>query len=126
MVQQYHDILTRNAFGNYRTLLREMTVSPIMGTYLTLVNSKKADPATNAQPDENYIRELWQLFSVGTFRLNLDGSVQLDGQGRPLETYTIAEIQEGARALTGWIYAPRQVSRRAITPLNPIRADDYH
>jgi uncharacterized protein (DUF1800 family) len=105
MVQQYNDILTRNAFGNYRTLLREMTVSPIMGTYLTLVNSKKAQ--ASAQPDENYIRELWQLFSVGTFRLNIDGSLQLDGQGRPLETYTIAEIQDGARALTGWVYAPR-------------------
>jgi uncharacterized protein (DUF1800 family) len=51
MVQQYNDILTRNAFGNYRTLLREMTVSPIMGTYLTLVNSKKAQ--ASAQPDEN-------------------------------------------------------------------------
>jgi uncharacterized protein (DUF1800 family) len=104
MVQQYNDILTRNAFGNYRTLLREMTVSPIMGTYLTLVNSKKAQ--ASSQPDENYIRELWQLFSVGTFRLNIDGSLQLDAQGRPLETYTIAEIQEGARALTGWVYAP--------------------
>jgi uncharacterized protein (DUF1800 family) len=104
MVQQYNDILTRNAFGNYRTLLREMTVSPIMGTYLTLVNSKKAQ--ASAQPDENYIRELWQLFSVGTFRLNIDGSLQLDGQGRPLETYTQREIQDGARALTGWVYAP--------------------
>jgi uncharacterized protein (DUF1800 family) len=79
-----------------------------MGTYLTLVNSKRADAATNTQPDENYIRELWQLFTVGTFRLNPDGSVQLDGQGRPLETYTIATIQEGARALTGWNYAPAQ------------------
>lgn len=106
MVGQYHDILTRNAFGNYRTLLREMAVSPIMGTYLTLVNSKRAD-GTGLQPDENFIRELWQLFSIGTFRLNLNGSLQLDPQGRPLETYTIAEIQEGARALTGWIYAPR-------------------
>jgi uncharacterized protein (DUF1800 family) len=104
MVQQYNDILTRNAFGNYRTLLREMTVSPIMGTYLTLVNSKKAQ--ASAQPDENYIRELWQLFTVGTFRLNIDGSLQLDPQGRPLETYTQREIQEGARALTGWVYAP--------------------
>ncbi len=121
MVSQYHDILTRNAFGNYRTLLREMSVSPIMGTYLTLVNSKRADPATNAQPDENYIRELWQLFTVGTFRLNPDGSVMLDNQGRPLETYTIADIQEGARALTGWIYAPAtgQPNLGDNNPLNP-------
>ena len=119
MVQQYNDILTRNAFGNYRTLLREMTVSPIMGTYLTLVNSKKAQ--ASAQPDENYIRELWQLFSVGTFRLNIDGSLQLDGQGRPLETYTQREIQDGARALTGWVYAP--LAGQPAGTFNPNRAD---
>jgi uncharacterized protein (DUF1800 family) len=121
MVAQYHDILTRNAFGNYRTLLREISLSPIMGTYLTLVNSRRANTATGAQPDENYIRELWQLFSIGTYRLNLDGSVQLDGSGRPLETYTIAEIQEGARALTGWNYAPRagQPNLGDNNPLNP-------
>jgi uncharacterized protein (DUF1800 family) len=124
MVAQYHDILTRNAFGNYRTLLREMSVSPIMGTYLTLVNSRAANPATGSQPDENYIRELWQLFTVGTYRLNLDGSVQLDAQGRPLETYTIADIQEGARALTGWNYAPRpgQPNMGDNNPLNPFAA----
>jgi uncharacterized protein (DUF1800 family) len=124
MVSQYQDILLRNAFGNYRTLLREMSVSPIMGTYLTLVNSKRADTATNTQPDENYIRELWQLFTIGTFRLNPDGSVQLDNQGRPLETYTIATIQEGARALTGWNYAPAtgQPNMGDSNPLNPFAA----
>ena len=120
MVAQYHDIITRNAFGNYRTLLREMAVSPIMGTYLTLVNSTKGNPATGTQPDENFIRELWQLFTIGTFKLNLDGSVQLDAQGRPAETYTIAEIQEGARALTGWIYAPKP--GQPNLPNNPFNA----
>jgi uncharacterized protein (DUF1800 family) len=122
MVSQYHDILTRNAFGNYRTLLREMMVSPIMGTYLTGVNSKKRDPATNSQPNENLGREFWQLFTIGTYELNIDGSVQLDGQGRPQETYTIAEIQEIARALTGWNYAPRpgQPNMGDNNPLNPL------
>ncbi len=121
MVSQYQDILLRNAFGNYRTLLREMSVSPIMGTYLTLVNSQKANPATGTQPDENYARELWQLFSIGTYWLNQDGTVMLDGQGRPLETYTIAEIQESSRALTGWNYAPRagQPNMGNNNPLNP-------
>jgi uncharacterized protein (DUF1800 family) len=121
MVQQYQDILLRNAFGNYRTLLREMSVSPIMGTYLTLVNSQRANPTTGLQPDENYARELWQLFTIGTFRLNPDGTVMLDGQGRPLETYTIAEIQESARALTGWNYAPAagQPNMGNNNPLNP-------
>lgn len=128
MVSQYHDILNRNAFGNYRTLLREISLSPIMGTYLTLVNSKKADQATGSQPDENYIRELWQLFTIGTFRLNLDGSIQLNSQGRPLETYTIAEIQEGARALTGWIYAPRtgqpNMPENPFNPFAPMIANE--
>ncbi|MBO0857165.1 MAG: DUF1800 family protein [Chloracidobacterium sp.] len=121
MVSQYQDILLRNAFGNYRTLLREMAVSPIMGAYLTLVNSQKADPTTNTQPDENFARELWQLFSIGTYWLNADGTVMLDGQGRPLETYTIAEIQESARALTGWNYAPAagQPNQGNNNPLNP-------
>jgi uncharacterized protein (DUF1800 family) len=85
------------------------------------VNSQRANPTTGAQPDENYIRELWQLFSIGTFRLNPNGSLMLDGQGRPLETYTIAEIQEGARALTGWNYAPAtgQPNQGNNNPLNP-------
>jgi uncharacterized protein (DUF1800 family) len=121
MVSQYHDILTRNAFGNYRTLLREMMVSPIMGTYLTGVNSRRANPMTGERPNENLGREFWQLFTIGTYRLNLDGSVQLDAQGRPLETYTIAEIQEISRALTGWNYAPRpgQPNMGDNNPLNP-------
>jgi hypothetical protein len=124
MVSQYQDILLRNAFGNYRTLIREMSVSPIMGTYLTLVNSQRANTATGAQPDENYIRELWQLFTIGTFRLNPNGTVMLDGQGRPLEAYTQAEIQEGARALTGWNYAPAagQPNQGNNNPLNPFAA----
>ena len=117
MVSQYHNILINNAFGNYRTLLRQIANSPIMGTFLTLVNSAKRDPAANTQPNENFIRELWQLFSIGTFKLNLDGSAQLDASGRPLETYTIAEIQEGARALTGWVYAPG--TGQASMPPNP-------
>jgi uncharacterized protein (DUF1800 family) len=121
MVSQYHDILTRNAFGNYRTLLREMMVSPIMGTYLTGVNSRRANPTTGERPNENLGREFWQLFTIGTYRLNLDGSVQIDAQGRPLETYTIAEIQEISRALTGWNYAPRpgQPNMGDNNPLNP-------
>jgi uncharacterized protein (DUF1800 family) len=121
MVSQYHDILLRNAFGSYKTLLSEMSVSPIMGTYLTLVNSQKRNTVTNTQPDENFARELWQLFTIGTFRLNPDGTVMLDGQGRPLETYTITEIQESARALTGWNYAPAagQPNQGNNNPLNP-------
>ena len=83
--------------ASYRTLLREMTVSPIMGTYLTLVNSRRRRPALNQM--KIIIRELWQLFSVGTFRLNIDGSLQLDAQGRPLETSHDRRDPGGARRL---------------------------
>lgn len=98
-------LLSRNAFGNYRTLLREITLSPTMGKYLDLANSMKAS-ATSA-PNENYARELLQLFSIGLWELNQDGSLKLDAQGRPMPTYDQDRLREFARALTGWTYPTR-------------------
>lgn len=96
-------ILSRNAFGNYRTLLAEVTQSPQMGKYLDLANSNK--PAAGSSANENYPRELLQLFSIGVVRLNNDGTPQLDSLGRPVPTYTQDEVQQLALALTGWTYA---------------------
>lgn len=95
-------LLSRNAFGNYRTLLREVSVSPTMGKYLDNVYNRKASSTTS--PNENYARELLQLFSVGVWKLNNDGSQQLDGGGQPIPTYDQATIAQFARALTGWTY----------------------
>ena len=93
-------LLSRNAFGNYRTLLTEITLDASMGKYLDLVNSGVSGGA----PNENYPREMMELFSLGVSLLNLDGSVQVDAQGVPVPTYTQTDVQQLAKALTGWTY----------------------
>ena len=98
-------LLSRNAFGNFRTLLREVSLSPTMGKYLDNVYNRKA--TTTTSPNENYARELLQLFSIGTWDLNNDGSRRLDGGGQPIPSYNQATIANFARALTGWTYPPR-------------------
>jgi uncharacterized protein (DUF1800 family) len=95
-------LLSRNAFGNYRTLLREVTLSPTMGKFLDLVFSRRA--TSTSSPNENYARELLQLFSIGLWQLNQDGTAVLDAAGQPLPSYTQTDIKEFARALTGWTY----------------------
>lgn len=95
--------LSRHAFGNYRQLLGEVAQSSQMGKYLDLANSNK--PMGGAAANENFARELLQLFSIGLVRLNADGSVQRDGAGAPLPTYDQATVQQVALALTGWTYA---------------------
>jgi hypothetical protein len=97
-------LLSRNAFGNFRTLLREVSLSPTMGKYLDNVYNRKA--TTTTSPNENYARELLQLFSIGTWDLNNDGSQRLDGGGQPIPSYSQATIANFARALTGWTYPP--------------------
>jgi uncharacterized protein (DUF1800 family) len=95
-------ILQRNAFGNYRQLLGEVSVSPSMGKYLDLANSVK--PGNGSGANENYARELMQLFSIGLWQLNPDGTQKLDGSGQPIPAYTQQTIQQVALALTGWTY----------------------
>jgi uncharacterized protein (DUF1800 family) len=101
-VAPFLQILQRNAFGNFRTLLGEVTLSPQMGKYLDMANSNK--PAAGSSANENFPRELMQLFTIGLQRLNADGTPVLDAQGRPIATYTQAEVQQVALALTGWTY----------------------
>jgi uncharacterized protein (DUF1800 family) len=98
----FHDMLARNAFGNYRTLLEEVTLHPAMGTYLSMLGNQKAVPGTNLRPDENYAREMMQLFSIGLVQLNLDGSVRTDATGQPLPTYNQDVIEGFAKVFTGW------------------------
>jgi uncharacterized protein (DUF1800 family) len=103
-IANYHDILAAHAFGNYRDLLERVTLNPMMGQYLSMLRNEKANPALNIRPDENYAREIMQLFSIGLVELNLDGSVQLDGDGDPIPTYDQDDIKELARVFTGWTY----------------------
>ncbi len=103
-MSSYMDLLNRNAFGNYCQLLREVTLHPAMGYYLNMINSEKDDPKTGAHPNENYAREVLQLFSIGLVKLNIDGSVQLDAQSKTIPTYDEAVVQGFAKAFTGWTY----------------------
>ena len=100
----YYDVLLRNAFGNYRDLLKEVTLHPMMGEWLSHIKNHKEVPEENIHPDENYAREILQLFSIGVHQLNLDGSLHLDGQGKPIPTYGQDEIKQFARIFTGWFY----------------------
>ncbi len=101
----YFDMLARNAFGNYRDLMELVTLHPVMGMYLSMVQNEKADPERNVRPDENYARELMQLFTIGAHELNIDGSLKLDGQGNPVATYDQSMVEEYARVFTGWNFA---------------------
>ncbi|WP_228893457.1 DUF1800 domain-containing protein [Pseudoduganella aquatica] len=97
-MQPWLATLSANAFGNFNTLLREMTLNPSMGKYLDLANSKT--PA----PNENYAREVMQLFTIGPVMLNQDGSVQTDRYGDPIPSYNQERIADISRALSGWTY----------------------
>ena len=110
----YMDMLNRNAFGNYRQLLEDVTLHPAMGYYLNMIGSKKADPAKGTHPNENYAREVMQLFTIGLYKLNSDGTRQVDAQGKPIPTYDQGTIAGMAAALTGWNFAGNDTSRPAV------------
>ena len=103
----YQNMLLQDAFGNFRALLNDVTLSPVMGYYLDMVNNVKANPALGTSANENYARELLQLFSIGTDLLNIDGSVQTDGQGHSIPAYNQDVIKGYAKVFTGWTYPPR-------------------
>lgn len=103
-VAAYVDLLDQHAFGNYRQLLEAVTLSTGMGNYLNMRGNQKEDSKTGRVPDENYAREVLQLFSLGLYQLNPDGSVITDSSGKPLETYTQDSITGLARVFTGWDY----------------------
>jgi uncharacterized protein (DUF1800 family) len=103
-VASYMDMLTRNAFGNYRDLLQDVTLHPMMGIYLSHLRNRKEDPATNRVPDQNYAREVMQLFSIGLYQLNSDGT-QVLNNGLPIETYGPADIEGLSKVFTGFSWA---------------------
>jgi len=103
-IPPYLRLLAADAFGNYLTLMNDVTLSPAMGHYLDMVDNDK--PAGGQEANENYARELNQLFTIGTVMLNPDGTVRLNGSGQPVPTYDADVVQAFARAFTGWTYAP--------------------
>ncbi|HVT34033.1 MAG TPA: DUF1800 family protein [Nevskiaceae bacterium] len=102
----YQDMLLKDAFGNYRQIMEDVTLSPGMGQFLDMANNAKANPAAGSLANENYARELMQLFTIGTSVLASDGTVQYDSNHVPVPTYTQPTIAEFARVFTGWTYAP--------------------
>lgn len=100
----YLDMLAVKGLGNYRDLLEAISLHPMMGKYLSSLGNRKADAATGRVPDENYAREVMQLFSIGLNELNIDGSVKMSG-GNPIPTYTPADVAGLARVFTGWSWA---------------------
>ena len=100
------DILLRGAFGNFRDLLRDVALNPAMGLYLSHLYNRRSDPTQNRFPDENFAREVMQLFSIGLYELNADGTQKLDSMNRPIPTYGNAQITEMAKIFTGLAMTP--------------------
>jgi uncharacterized protein (DUF1800 family) len=116
------DVLDRNAFGNYRTLIEDVTYSPSMAQFLTYLNNRNEDPSINRVPDENYARELMQLFTIGLVELNRDGTTRLDGAGQPIETYDNADITGLAKVFTGLSWDDGEFGGRFPSSDRPVAA----
>ncbi|HEX6852022.1 MAG TPA: DUF1800 family protein [Candidatus Polarisedimenticolaceae bacterium] len=125
----YYDMLLDRAFGNYRDLLLDVTLHPVMGAYLSHLRNERSNPAAGRYPDENYAREIMQLFSIGLFQLNADGTLKLDGAGRPMPTYDNDDITEFAKIFTGLSFASpsRDFRRGTEVWTEPMRMhDEFH
>jgi uncharacterized protein (DUF1800 family) len=147
-MRTYQQLLYKSAFGNFRQLLYDVTVNPNMGRFLDMLNNRcqtRTPPdvnvcrnGLNSQPNENFAREILQLFSIGTFMLNQDGTRQLDSGGNPIPTYDQEIVEEFSRVFTGWILAPALAGPSSIGTTVPnyrdsmrVRLDsqgreDYH
>eukprot|EP00928_Gymnodinium_smaydae_P027006 TRINITY_DN2102_c0_g1_i1.p1 TRINITY_DN2102_c0_g1~~TRINITY_DN2102_c0_g1_i1.p1 ORF type:complete len:1927 (+),score=287.17 TRINITY_DN2102_c0_g1_i1:97-5877(+) len=105
----YYDIFVRNAFGNYRDVLREVTYNPFMGEYLSFRGSTSLDH-NGFFPDENYAREIMQLFSIGLWEMDWSGRLQLDKSGNRIPTYSNTDVMNFARVFTGFLAEPRRTN----------------
>jgi uncharacterized protein (DUF1800 family) len=117
----FQNILLKDALGNYRTLLQDVTLSPTMGHYLDMANSDETNPQNGTVPNQNYAREVLQLFSIGLVELNPDGTQQLDATGAPIPTFDGTTIEGFASVFTGWTYPPLPNANSQWT--NPINFD---
>ncbi|MEK6399006.1 MAG: DUF1800 family protein, partial [Terriglobus sp.] len=102
-VLSYYNTLSADALGNWRTIMEDVTLSPAMGLYLNMIQAGK--PPAGQHANENFAREMMQLFSIGLYKLNLDGTLQTDASGKPIPTYTETQVQAFADTYTGWTYA---------------------
>ncbi len=112
------DMLARNAFGNFRQLLQDVTLIPAMGYFLNTRGNQKEDVRTGRVPDENYAREVMQLFSIGLYQLNADGTEKLDASGQRIDSYNQSDVSNLARVFTGYDFD------RTVGTFNPRKSDD--
>lgn len=120
----WYDKVLEHSLGNYRDLLYDISVHPWMGWYLSHVGNKKADPTINLLPDENFAREIMQLFSIGLVQLNMDGTPVLDINGDTIPTYTNEDIAQMARVFTGLnLQAGSGQGVYALFPMQMVEAD---
>lgn len=113
-VAAWMDMLNAHSFGTYRDLLQTVSTNPMMGIYLTHLANQKADPSTGRVPDENYSREVMQLFSIGLVELNQDGSPRMGNGGVARETYTPTDVSELAKVFTGWSWACARLDKQCF------------
>ena len=112
------DMLSSNAFGNYRQLLQDVTLNPAMGYYLNTKGNQKENIGTGRVPDENYAREVMQLFTIGLYQLNVDGTEKVDGNGKKIDVYNQSDVTNLARVFTGYDFDP------SAGRFNPRKSDD--
>ena len=137
VVSQYYDTLIKHSFGNFRDLLKDISLNPAMAIYLSHLNNEKANPERGTYPDENYAREVMQLFSIGLFELNPDGTRKKDQNGNDIPTYGQEQIREFAKVFTGlsmdhaegFGYVPccNEDFQSHATEMKPLKMfDNYH
>jgi uncharacterized protein (DUF1800 family) len=112
----YHDMLLRNAFGDFKTLIKEVCKHPAMGVYLSHLRNIRPQ-GVNTVPDQNFARELMQLFTIGQYELNMDGSLKLKN-GSPVKTYTQFDIEMLSYVFTGWGWAKTKLPEIGVVPWN--------
>ena len=110
---RYHQLFFGEAFGNFENLLQKVALSPQMGHYLDMVDNARANPATGTEPNQNFARELLQLFSIGVYEIAADGTPILDAANQPIPSYGQPEIKTFARVFTGWTYPPFDAAQAA-------------
>ncbi len=126
-IAYYWDQLNANAFGNFRKLLEDITLNPAMGFYLSTRGNRKEDTRSGRVPDENYAREVMQLFTIGLYQLNNDGSRKLDANGQPVETYSNTDVTNLARVFTGydWDFTGNVKTPQVGNPARLINSTGY-
>ncbi len=125
LIAGYWDLLNAKVFDNFRNLLEDISLNPAMGFYLNTKGNLKEDAASGRQPDENYAREVMQLFSIGLYELNLDGTLKTNAQGNPIETYVQSDITNLARVFTGYDWDYSKVTQQSGFESYPVPTPEF-